>query len=82
VRRDVGEKVPACALDRLQLRLIQDKFAELLARGTQRDEVRPDLLTRDRVDGMDPPVELTDGRGPLRHSPLVILARSMAASCW
>ena len=23
-----------------------------------------------------------DGRGPFRHSPLAILARRMAASCW
>ncbi len=57
VRRDVREEVPAYALDRLQLWLIQDKFAELLPRGTQCDEVWPDLLTGGWVDGMDPPVE-------------------------
>src|SRR6266498_1890953 len=57
MRRDVGEEVPADAVDWLELGLIQDQRRELLPGGAQRDEVRLDLLAGEGIDGMDAAVE-------------------------
>jgi hypothetical protein len=57
MRRDVGEEVPAEAVDRLELGLIQDQRRELLPGGAQCDEVRLDLLAGEGIDGVDAAVE-------------------------
>ena len=57
VLRDVGEEVPAYALHGFELRLVQDERAELFPCSAKCDEVRLDLLARDRVNCADASIE-------------------------
>lgn len=57
VRGDVGEKIPADALHRVELRLVEDQRGELLPGRPQGDQVRLDLLPGEGIDVVHAAVE-------------------------
>lgn len=57
MRGDVSEEVPADALDGIEFRLIEKQYRELLSGRAQGDEVRLDLLPRERINIMHAAVE-------------------------